>query len=133
MLVRIAALAAALVLGSVATSSAADMVFVDLASQNNSGEVGTAILRSVPEGVLVIVGTSGQGSDPQPNHIHKGSCAHLDPKPAYPFKALTNGTSETLLTGVTLAQLTSGGYAINIHKSVKEIGINVACGDIPKQ
>ena len=42
-----------------------------------------------------------------------------------------DGQSETEITGVTLADLQKGTYAINVHKSTKEVPIYVSCGSIP--
>jgi hypothetical protein len=66
----------------------------------------------------------------QPMHIHRGTCANLDPKPWRPLTALLNGYSESRVRGVTLAELEKGDYAINVHKSGKEANIYVACGNL---
>lgn len=129
----IPALAGALVLAATLAATAADTPSqFRLASQNNSGETGTATLLQGADSVIVRVRTSGQSADPQPIHIHKGTCAKLDPKPAFPLTTLQNGVSETHVKGVTLAQLESGAYAINVHKSVKDVATYVACGNLAK-
>ncbi|HEV2642870.1 MAG TPA: hypothetical protein VGT98_09195, partial [Candidatus Elarobacter sp.] len=66
----------------------------------------------------------------QPAHIHKGTCEKLDPKPTYPLKSAHDGQSETVIEGVTLAQLQKAPYAINVHKSTKEIPVYVSCGNL---
>jgi hypothetical protein len=129
----IPALAGALVLASTLAASAATVpTQFRLSPQNGSGERATATLLQGADSVIVRVRTSGQGADPQPIHIHKGTCATLDPKPAFPLTTLQNGISETHVKGITLAQLESGAYAINVHKSVKEVATYVACGDLKK-
>jgi hypothetical protein len=124
-------LALALAGGSVSAASAADSTTVKLAPQNNSGESGTATLTKQGDKqtkvVLSVNGASGQ----QPVHIHKGSCANLDPKPAYPLAPVTNGKSETVVNA-SLDDLQKGDYAINGHKSAQEIKTYVFCGDIGK-
>jgi hypothetical protein len=100
-----------------------------ISAQNGSGENGTATLTQHGAALTVKLAITG-GSGTQPAHIHKGTCAKLDPKPAYPLAAVTDGTSTTTLKGVTLAQLMSGTYAINVHKSTTELKVYVACGDL---
>jgi hypothetical protein len=114
-------------LGFAASAPAADTT-VKLEGQNGSGESGTATLT--PEGsstkvVLDVKGATGT----QPTHIHKGTCSQLDPKPAYPLSPIVNGKSTTTVKA-SLQDLTSGGYAINSHKSAQDLKTYVLCGDI---
>ena len=107
---------------------------LQLAPENGSGEAGTATLTQTPKGVVVSLTTDAAPAAPQPAHIHKGTCANLDPAPAYPLSNVTSsggkGTSTTTVSGVTLAQLESSPYAINVHKSTSDIKDYVACTDI---
>ena len=107
---------------------------LQLQPQNGSGESGTATLTQTPKGVVVSVTTDTAPAAPQPAHIHKGTCANLDPAPAYPLSNVTSaggkGASMTTVSGVTLAQLESAPYAINLHKSTSDIKDYVACTDI---
>ena len=64
-----------------------------------------------------------------PTHIHKGTCAKLDPKPAYPLKAMNTGKSVTILKGVSLAELLAKPFAVNVH-SPKDMSKYVSCGEI---
>ena len=123
------ALAATLTISSLATAATAPTQF-KLSAQNGSGESGTATLLQGTEGLIVIVRTRNGIEGAQPAHIHKGTCEKLDPKPLYPLTAIIDGRSETKLKDVKLADLTSGTYAINIHKSTKEVGTYVACGNL---
>jgi len=127
-------LVAALIALSLGSSRAADeTITVTLAPQNNSGESGTATLTKVSDSeVKVVVNLSGGGaalSDPQPIHIHKGTCAQLDPNPTYPLTNMVSGKSETEVL-VNMADLTASPYAINVHKSAAEVSTYVSCGDI---
>jgi plastocyanin len=86
------------------------------------------------------------GGDDHPAHIHVGSCDNLDPNPTYPLTDVMlpqNGTApsgdvapaipvEQSVTTVDakLADLQSGGYAINIHHSADDIGTYIACGNL---
>jgi hypothetical protein len=105
-------------------------VTVPLKELNGSGESGRAVLRDTKAGLVVSLTLTG-GKGIQPAHIHKGSCAKLDPKPWYPLKNVINGTSMTTIPGVTIAEI-AGKSAINVHKSLKELPVYVACGDVTK-
>ncbi len=129
-----AALGATLILAATAQSPAPAArkmpVQMRLVAQNNSGETGTATLFDGAKGLIVKLRLAGGGDVDQPAHIHKGSCEKLDPKPAYPLKLVHDGQSETTIEGVTLAQLQKAPFAINVHKSTKEIPIYVSCGNL---
>jgi hypothetical protein len=105
-------------------------VSVPLKALNGSGESGSAILRDTPKGLSVMITLKGFPAGPQPAHIHKGTCAKLDPKPEYPLSPVVSGKSTTVVKGVTIAELLASPNAINVHKSVTEIPVYVACGDI---
>jgi GrpB-like predicted nucleotidyltransferase (UPF0157 family) len=66
----------------------------------------------------------------QPAHIHVGTCPVPDAV-KYPLKDIVDGKSTTTLD-VSLAQLLTGGFAINAHLSAADIGKYVACGVIPQ-
>jgi hypothetical protein len=100
-----------------------------LNAQNGSAESGTAVLSAVNANeTMVTISLANGTSEPQPAHVHRGSCANLDPKPLYPLNNVVNGQSETTIP-VSLAELTKGGYAINVHKSAAEVAVYVSCGD----
>jgi len=87
-----------------------------------------------------------------PAHIHVGTCAELDPNPAFPLNsvslpvgennevvtnndlqgALTNQPVETSESeaAVKFEDLLTTSYAINIHESAQNIQNYIACGDI---
>jgi opacity protein-like surface antigen len=133
MILRISALAATLALALSTLALAADVTY-PLVSQSGSGETGTVTIAPAPGGgSLVTVTTVGGGADPQPVHVHKGQCILIDPKPLYPLATLENGKSVTTLKDVTPAQLTSGQFAINVHKSTKEAAIYYGCADLTKK
>jgi hypothetical protein len=104
-------------------------VTVELAEQNGSGQSGTATLAATGDGqTLVTLELSNPGADPQPVHVHSGSCAELG-EVAYPLTNLDGGASETTLD-VAIDELQGGGFAINAHESEENIQNYVACGDI---
>lgn len=140
--VSIPALAAAITLAATSAAlaqsspmpmaSTGPSMTVKLSPQNGSGETATAVLTPVSGGTSVSVKTAGGPTTAQPIHIHKGTCAKLDPKPAYPLTMVMDGSSMTFVKGVTPEQLTASPYAINIHKSPTDLATYVACGDITK-
>lgn len=107
---------------------AADSATVQLAPQNNSGESGTATLTKQGDKQTKVVLSVKGASGTQPTHIHKGTCAQLDPKPAFPLSPVTDGKSETVVAA-SLDDLQKG-YAINGHKSAQDLKTYVFCGDI---
>ncbi len=118
---------------SKSSSSGAGTMTLDLSQQNGSGESGNATLTQVGDKTKVVIALQSASataiSQPQPAHIHKGSCAKLDPTPQY---ALTNvrGGKSTTTVNVKLDDLRKGSYAINVHKSMADLKTYVACGDI---
>jgi hypothetical protein len=108
----------------------ANQVTIQLMEQNGSGQNGTATLMGTDAGTTrVMLQFSNGTTTAQPAHIHAGSCANLDPKPAFPLTSAVNGASETTVN-VSLEDLLAGNYAINVHKSATEASIYTACGDI---
>ncbi len=132
MSLRIAAATAALVLATSTFALAAGPVTFILHSQNNSNETGIVTLTEADGNTTVAVVTTGAPALAQPIHVHKGTCATLDPKPLYPLTTLQDGRSTTTLKGVSIAQLEDGNFAVNIHHSTSDIPTYYACGDIPK-
>jgi len=121
---------AALVLAMAAPSALAqERVTVTMNVQSNSGQSGTATLTAEGNRTRVVVSLSNSPAGPQPAHIHPGSCATLDPRPAFPLQHVVNGRSETVVEA-PLSELASGKYAINVHRSLQEAQVYVSCGDI---
>jgi Cu/Zn superoxide dismutase len=129
--VRLAALVVAMVMVVPGLVSAADPVMVKIGPQNNSGESGTATLTDAGDGkTKVTVNVTGQPAGSQPMHIHKGTCANLDPKPAFGLPPLTGGKAEATVN-VAMDALQKEKFAINGHKSPQEVSVYVFCGEIP--
>jgi Cu/Zn superoxide dismutase len=125
------AFASAMLFGlSSPTSAQGQSVTMSLASQNNSGVSGTAVITELPGGKLrVEIRANGAGPGPQPAHIHEGTCASLDPAPKFTLTSLTNGASTTELDG-SLGDITASPHAIHLHKAPDELPVYVACADI---
>lgn len=106
---------------------------LDLEEQNDSGITGTATLSPTSGGeVEVEIELDGSEGGPHPAHIHEGSCADLDPNPAFPLEDVVDGRSETTVD-VDIADLTADEYAINVHESPENAANYVACADIRNQ
>src|SRR5438128_2116581 len=81
---------------AVASGVQAQDMTVKLEPQGGSGESGTATLHKASDTeTKVTITVSGGPAEAQPTHIHKGTCATLDPKPAFPLSPVTGGKSET--------------------------------------
>jgi hypothetical protein len=114
------------------TAAAGKVVRITLIDENGSGEDGSAQLTEQGDNttkVELLMLNAPEGAV-QPAHIHKGSCANLDPNPAYPLNNITDGKSTTVVN-ISLTELTSEKYAINVHKSAAEISVYVSCGNLP--
>lgn len=108
-------------------------ITLDLDEQNDSGITGTATLSPTLDGqVEVEIELDGGDGGPHPAHIHLGSCADLDPNPAFPLEDVVDGRSKTTVE-VDVADLTADEYAINVHESPENVANYVACGDVRSQ
>ena len=125
---RVATFAAVVAVVALVSGASAQDKKVDLKAQNNSNETGTATLTAEGNSTKVVLDVKG-AEGTQPTHIHKGTCAKLDPKPAFPLSPVVNGKSETTVKA-SLKDLTSGEYAINGHKSAQDLKTYVFCGDL---
>jgi hypothetical protein len=123
------ALLACAALPVAAVTAATNTLTVTMNAQNNSGETGTATLTDVTGGVQVVLAIKGAPSTAQPAHIHTGTCADLKGV-VHPLTSVTNGSSTTVVKGVTIADLLKSPMAINVHKSAADLATYVSCGNI---
>jgi hypothetical protein len=123
---------AAMVIFVSGTFAEAQDVAVKLGALGNSGESGTATLSDVGGNkTKIVIAVTGQPANvPQPVHVHKGTCAQIDPAPAYGLTTMADGKSETVIDQ-PLSSLQRERFAINGHKSATEANTYVFCGDIP--
>jgi len=119
-----------LAVSAAAAQSAA--VTIHLNEVQGSGDVGTATLTTVGPNQTRVVLQMG-GAMPMehnhPAHIHQGTCATLDPTPAFALNPVTNGHSDTTVP-VALTTLLARRYAINLHESPAAITTYTACGEL---
>ncbi len=116
--------------GSAAAQSQA--VTIKLNELHGSGDFGTATLTAVgPNQVRVVIQMGGAMpmDHNHPAHIHQGTCATLNPTPAFPLNPVTSGQSTTIVP-VSLTALLASRYAINLHESPAAITTYTACGEI---
>ncbi len=104
---------------------------LNMGAQNSSKQDGTASVKDVQGGVRVEIAVKNEPSGAsEPAHIHKGTCAKLDPAPWKPLTNVVNGKSDTTVQGITVADLKKSHYAINVHKSASDLKTYVSCGDL---
>ncbi|MBV8636463.1 MAG: hypothetical protein JO322_00115 [Candidatus Eremiobacteraeota bacterium] len=104
---------------------------VNMGAQNSSKQDGMASVKDVSGGVLVKIALENTPSgSSEPAHIHKGTCAKLDPAPWKPLSNVVGGKSTTTVPGLTVADLKKAHYAVNVHKSTSDLKTYVSCGDL---
>lgn len=104
-------------------------VTVTLGPGRDGSQPGTAVLTPQGDKTQVVINVQpGPPGVPQPAHIHVGTCPGVGAV-KYPLTNVVDGKSTTIVDD-SLQDLLKGGYAINVHKSVSEIGIFVACGNV---
>src|SRR5579862_9279460 len=105
-------------------------VTVHLSGLHYGHESGTATLTQQAGGVRIVMNLTGAPNNvPQPTHIHTGTCSK-NTATDFALHNLINGKSDTVLKGITLAELTSGKYLINVHESTENLQNYVSCGAI---
>ena len=125
-----AAIQTASALPGVVGTAAANSMIVQLAAENSSGEMGTAVLSEVNGQTTVVITVAGEPAGAsQPAHIHSGQCGATLGAVVYPLTNVVNGVSTTTVN-VTMAKLKSAKYGINGHKSAAEIGTYTFCGNL---
>ena len=107
-------------------------VTVTLDEQNGSGQGGSATLTRIDgSSTRVVVTVDNPPAEPQPAHIHMGTCADLNPAPQYPLQNVTDGSS-TSTVAASLDSLLAEDMAINVHRSEQQADLYVACGNIDR-
>ncbi|MEO9262846.1 MAG: CHRD domain-containing protein [Candidatus Baltobacteraceae bacterium] len=123
----------AIVMGTAALADSSKPLTVQMKALNDSKENGTAIVSQDGDNLKVVIKLDNGTTDPQPTHIHAGTCANINKAPEYPLESTVNGEGTSIVKGVKLSDLTSGKYAINVHKSTSDLGTYVSCGDIMEE
>jgi len=103
---------------------------VELATLNDSGVTGSAVLTDLGDGTTrVEVDVDPGGYPDMPAHIHPGTCVDLVPQPRYPLQNVVDGVSETVVPAA-LEDLFAGELALNVHASSDDYGTYTACADL---
>ncbi|HEY4496805.1 MAG TPA: hypothetical protein VI432_01475 [Candidatus Paceibacterota bacterium] len=104
---------------------------VMLSALNDSGVSGSATLTEQDGDLMVALALTGNvAGTVMPAHIHDGVCPGVGAV-KYPLTSATDGSSTTIIEGVTLANLESMlPLAINVHLSADQISTYVACGSL---
>jgi hypothetical protein len=115
------------------SGSSEQEIVVPIEEENGSGESGTATLTAVGDQTRIVLEVQSKSATPvarrQPTYVHKGSCAELDPTPAYALNDVKGGKS-TSTVDAKLSDLWNGAFVINVHESADNIERYVACGVI---
>ncbi len=123
--------AALLTVAAIAPVAGQDTVTIDMQEVDDSGQSGTANITSDGDQVVVSIEIEpGPDGEPQPAHIHDGTCQDLGDV-AYPLEDVVDGMSEST-ADVSIADIISGEYAIAVHLSEDEMEVIVACGTTPQ-
>ena len=128
------ALSLALLLVAAACGPASKKVVMN--EDNNSGQIGTALLTEEPDGMRVeITLDKGNATGAELGHIHNGRCGSLG-SASVPLTKIEDGKS--ISTGLknpqngeplTFSDLLAAPFAINIH-SADDARVYVSCGNI---
>lgn len=119
-------------IAAAAATPAPKSVTIRMNALNGSGENGTATLTQTKSGVAILLKLVNTPKYAQPTHIHIGTCGKIDAAPEYGLKSTIGGSSKTMVIGIKLADLLKGHYAINVHKSARDLKTYVSCGNIVK-
>ena len=106
-----------------------DAISVNLSPVGDASQFGTATLTPEGDQTRVVLDVDSPVSNSQPAHIHEGTCADLNPEPAFGLPNVVDGRSEATVE-VALDTLTSADYAINLHMSDDDLETYTSCGDI---
>jgi hypothetical protein len=115
--------------GDVAGVQSAAPVVFPLAEQNGSAISGQVALFDLRDGRTRVTITIGSRNSEYPAHIHEGTCANLNPAPAYPLENVRTGVSNTDVI-VSTQDLLSRPMAVNLHRSAQQMSEYVACADL---
>ena len=107
---------------------------IKLEAAEVSTQAGIATLRAQGGRTEVVlkVDAGPAAGDPQPVHIHFGTCGPNLGSVHYPLEDVVEGESTTVIQA-TLSALTDGNHSVNLHKSYDEVSVYTACGDIPRK
>lgn len=105
-------------------------LIINLVDWSNTGVTGTAVLTRNGNITQVVVNIDGPGVvGGHEVHIHNGTCA-MPGSATYLLSPINANGSSTSNVNLTLDQLTSGNYFINIHPDEENWDAWMVCGNI---
>jgi hypothetical protein len=127
-------------------------ITVALDEENRSGHTGKAVLQSGRSGRAGLGGGGGTGmrvtitlraktGESNHAHVHDVTCAEYRNMRSYSdrlgtvahgLRDLRGAVSDTVVRGVTVADLGTGHFSINVHEQAYPHDV-IACGDIPRR
>lgn len=122
---------------TISASCAQRSLTIDMVSQNNSGQTGTATLSQEGDALVIdMVIKRANLPDGQPAHLHEGRCGEVGAARAPICGAMGTTTRDAGTVGchmeLTLFSLDSvrdGGWMLNVHDP-RDFGLYTSCGNI---
>ena len=105
-------------------------ITLDLSEDNSSGQSGFALLTPRGDNTEVWLSLSKGSMISSAVHIHSGQCGDSLGDVVHGLTNFSGETSATLLEGVSLSSLLTGGFAVNSH-NVRSPLVYTSCGNIP--
>ena len=105
-------------------------ITIALDELNDSGQSGWATLTSRGGDTEVVLSLSSGVMASNLVHVHSGQCGDSLGGVAQGLTDIADGISVTLLEGVSLDSILTGGFAVNAHSSA-DASIYTACGNLP--
>ena len=104
---------------------------IELAAQSGSRQSGTATLTPIGKSTNVVIELSNSRGEPQPAHIHSGTCERLGGI-AYQLHEVEGGSSQTRVQASLgfLSGASDAAFAVDVHEAAGELDSNVACGTL---
>lgn len=88
---------------------------------------GVATLVPAGQRTTVVIELEGDDGETRPAHIHEGTCESSRAEPSFPLTDVIEGRSETVID-VSVGELMSTDYIVNMHESPEALTVYVACG-----
>jgi hypothetical protein len=131
-IVMLLPIAAVVVAASAMTAKSAPPASETIAMHelNGSGQNGWATITDLGGKVMVTVSIDGEPASAfEPAHVHFGRCPHIKAIPAYNVGPIVAGRASSEVE-LSWAEINSGKYVINVHKSSSDMGDYVSCANI---
>jgi hypothetical protein len=121
--------------GRAQTGDVPDHITIRLRQVDDSGVSGKATLRA-EDGITTVAIRLDASDGAYPAHIHEGTCDEFHAMPGFPLADAEPGQTTRTIVEISLAELLSGAYVINVHRPSTDLDVLldpssvVACGAI---